>query len=233
MEVLISILLAGIVLNTVLKISFWQAKYRLLFSVLVGLFVMYVYPIATEQSQTELKWWLEDTHILSTIAVIVTIESMLYIGFCFLSLKDLYIPQKSKRFAMLKAYSGLLIFPMVFYVTAQSMFYFTGIDFFILAVLIALGVTLGIFIMSYFVRWLLPEKDIRLEMLFLASLLVTGLGLISTANGNIVYVPKNQSVNYKEHLFTFLLFIVVFAIGFVVNRIKWKYFRNRKNLKKV
>ncbi|MFK8302508.1 hypothetical protein ACI75Y_06320 [Capnocytophaga stomatis] len=231
MEILISVLLVSIAINTVLKISFWKIKYRLLFSVLVGLFVLYVYPMATEQSQTELKWWLEDKHILGTIAVMVTIESMLYVGFCFLSLKDLYVPQKSKKFLILKAYSGLLIFPMSLYIATQSMFYFTGTDFLTIAIFVALGLFAGIFAMSYFVRWLLPEKDIRLEMLFLVSLLVTALGLISTANGNIVYVPKQQTINYKEHLFTFVLFVVIFLTGFAINQIKWKYFNKQKHRK--
>ncbi|GJQ07311.1 hypothetical protein CAPN010_14690 [Capnocytophaga cynodegmi] len=224
MEILISVLLVSIALSTILKISFWKAKYRLILSVLVGLFVMCVYPIATEQSQTELKWWLEDTNVLSTMAVIITIESMLYAGFCFLSIKDLYVSQKSKKFLVLEAYSGLLIFPMSFYIATQSMFYFTGTDFLIIAIFVALGLVVGIFTMSYLIRWLLPEKDIRLEMLFLVSLLVAVLGLVTTANGKIVYVSKNQFINYKEHLFTFVLFAVIFLIGFFVNRIKWRYF---------
>ncbi|MDO4230224.1 MAG: hypothetical protein Q4C98_10445 [Capnocytophaga sp.] len=231
MEILIYILIISIFLNTILKISFWEVKYQVLFALLVAGFIVYVYDFATEQSQTALASWLKEAEVLSTIAILTTLEALLYISFCFLSLKDIYTPRKGKLFLLLKMYAGMLIFPASFYVVTQSMFFFTGADFLNIALGVALAALVVLPVFSYGIGWLLPEKEIRLEVLFLVSILVTVLGLISTANGNIVYVPKGETIDIASLLWIIVIFAVFFALGLIGNRLKWK-FLSRKYLKK-
>lgn len=224
MEALISVLLIGIFINTTLKISFWKTIFQIIFGVITTFFTIYMYPRAIEQSQTQMAQWLEDANILNTIAVLVTIETMLYIGFCFERFKK----RKKLIFKILNIYSGLLIFPSLFYILAQSMFFFTGFEFHKIA--ISLGIFAGILIpiFCWGMKLLLPEKEIRTEMLLFMSLLNTILGLMITTNGKITYIPKNQTINLKFILYSLLFFAVLFALGFVISRLKWIYF-SKKN----
>ena len=73
---------------------------------------------------------------------------------------------------------------------------------------------------------LLPEKDLRLEIHLISSLLITILGLISTNNGKLIYVPKTENINFVALSSTFLLFFVFFIVGFIVNKIWWNIKKN-------
>ena len=75
---------------------------------------------------------------------------------------------------------------------------------------------------AFGIRKLLPEKDLRLELHFLVSLLITLLGLVSTANGQIIYVPQSEPINFKILGNTFLFFFLLFMAGFVFNKLYWK-----------
>ena len=228
MEILIHILIISIFINTILKISFWKAKFQILFAISVAVFILSVYPTAIEQSQTELTQWLESTNTLSTIAILTTLEALLYINFCFLSLKEVYKQYKVRLLLVLKMYAGILIFPASFYITIQSMFLFTGFDFLRIALSLAFLVILIIPTICYVIRWILPEKELRLEVLFLMSLLVTGLGLISTANGNIVYIPKKQPIDYLSLLYIIGIVAIFFIVGLIGNHLKWKILSNKR-----
>ncbi|GIZ16424.1 hypothetical protein [Capnocytophaga catalasegens] len=232
MEILIYILIISIFINTILKISFWKIKFQVLFALFVAIFILYTYPIATEQSQIELSQWLEDGKVLSKIAILTTIEAFLYINFCFLSLKNAYSSLKGKMFLFLKIYAGLLVFPASFYVVTQSMFLFTGVDFLYIALGIALVVLVILPILGYGMRLLLPEEEVRLEVLLLVSIILTFLGLISTANGNIVYVPKEKSIDFQSILYIIGVFALLFCIGFAANRLKWKVLSRKYHFKK-
>lgn len=232
MEVIVHILLVSIFINTLLKLSFWKLPYQILFGVLLGGFVLYTYPIAIEQSKTQMAQWLQDSAILSNMAVLVTIEAIVYISFCFLSFKYLHTNQTNRKYLMLKMYSGVLVFPVALYVVIQSVFYFTGTDFFQIALSIAGGLVIVTPVVSSLMRRLLPEEETRLEMLFLTSLLVTTLGLIATTNGNMMYVPKSQPIDYVSLSGTFVLFILLFVFGYLINRLKWKRFSNKQKSKK-
>lgn len=227
MEALISILLIGIFINTLLKISFWKTIFQIIFGIIIAFFTFYMYPKAIEQSQVEMAQWLEDTNILSTIAVLITIEAMLYIGFCF----EVFSNRKKLIFKVLNAYSGLLIFPSVFYVLAQSMFFFTGFEFHKIAISVAIFLGIFIPIFCWGLKLLLPEKEIRTEMLLFVSLLNTLLGLLITTNGKIIYTPKNQPINLHFIAYSFLFFGILFALGFFISRIKWTYFSKKINKK--
>lgn len=228
MEIIINILLISVFINTILKISFWDFKFQLIVGVLVGGFVLLTYDIATEQSKTQIDQWLENSDILGNMAVLITIEAMLYMSFCFLSLKDIYEKQKGWVFIILRLYSGVLIFPVSLYIFTQSVFYFTGVDFFSLAMIMSFIMALLVVGFSFGVKKLLPEREMRLEMLFIVSLIVTTLGLISTTNGKMMYPAKNEAVDLPMLGVTFVLFGAFFVVGYLITYFKWKYFNKTK-----
>ena len=89
-KTMLYLLLFCILINSVLKLSFWKFWHVLLFSLGVGVFLYGVSDFATEQSQLTISQWLSDTKVLSNMAVLVTIESVIGLFFCFISLKAFY-----------------------------------------------------------------------------------------------------------------------------------------------
>ena len=215
----IAILTAFIAINVVLKLSFWKFWHTVLWGGVAFLFVYLATDFASEQSQVALDAMLNNPTVLSNITVLLTVETALCMAFCFSSLRTLFKGTQSKSNKILQWYPNLLLFPALFYLLTQSIFYFTGVSF----AYIALGVGTVTFLCivggALGIKKLLPEKDLRLELHFLVSLLITLLGLISTANGQILYVPQSEPLNIQVLGTTFLFFILLFTIGFVLSKL--------------
>lgn len=70
---------------------------------------------------------------------------------------------------------------------------------------------------AYFVKWLLPEPDIRLELMFMINLLIAALGIVATVNGRTAAVGTND-VDWYALSAVFGLLAVGCAAGIVLNR---------------
>ncbi|MEB3004593.1 hypothetical protein [Capnocytophaga sp. G2] len=218
---LVSLLLIFILLNSIIKLSFWKLWQVTLFGLIVGGFLWRVYDFASEQSQVTLDQMLSNIKILSDMAVLVTIESAIGILFCFVALRDYYQNRESRWTRVLRWFPGVLIFPCLFYGLAQAFFYFSGVDFQTITFII-IGMTLFFIIAgAKAIAWALPERDLRLEVHFLMSIFVTLLGLALTASGQIIYVPKSEPLNILLLSQIFLFFIALFSLGFFLNKFYW------------
>lgn len=227
MNIIIDILILFILINTLLKLSFWKFWQVAIVGILAGGFVFFVYPFAIEQSQLKMQEYVQNTEILSNIAVLVTLESAVCLSFCFTALLEYLNGKTSKWNSLLKWYSGLLIFPVLLYLLTQSFFTFTGVDFEMMTMIFAALVVVLLIGLSFGIRKLIPEKDLRLEIHFLVSLFVAVLGLIVTTSGKMVYVAVDEPLNFQRLAFTFGLFVSLFFAGFLFNKIWWRFFRKR------
>ena len=97
MQLIISVLILFILINCVLKLSFWRIWQAALFGAVCGAFVIATYPYAILQSKTQLADYLQNTTALQNMAVIITLESVVCFAYCIavllawlgdLSLKD-------------------------------------------------------------------------------------------------------------------------------------------------
>ncbi|MDE6187412.1 MAG: hypothetical protein K2G17_04695, partial [Duncaniella sp.] len=71
--------------------------------------------------------------------------------------------------------------------------------------------------LSYLIRFLLPEKDLRLELMFVVNAITAILGIIATVNGRTA-VKGTNSVEW-DALAGFLLIIAAGTeAGILVNR---------------
>ena len=80
MEIIISILVLFIVVNCILKLSFWRGWQAAVFGLVCGVFVAATYPYAILQSKTQLADYLENTVALKNMAVILTLETVFCIA---------------------------------------------------------------------------------------------------------------------------------------------------------
>ena len=74
MELVISILILFILVNCLLKLSFWKGWQAALFGLICGIFITATYPVAILQSKTQLADYLQNTVALQNMAVIITLE---------------------------------------------------------------------------------------------------------------------------------------------------------------
>lgn len=223
MEYLIQLLLLFVVINCALKLTFWKTWQVLLFSAVCAGFVILYYPYAITQSKTQLDSYLDDVGIMQDIAVLVTFESVLCFAFCFAALRALYGRRAKRWVKPLYWYPGILIFPALSYLLLYMIFNMAGTSFSAIAYSLAAGIFVLLPSLSLGMKYLLPEKELRLEVHFLASLFVSIIGLISTVNGNVTYQASEESLNIKVFLVSLALFAAFFVIGFLFNRYKWRF----------
>ena len=223
MEYIILILILFIFINTILKLSYWKWWQSVIFGFICGVFILFIYPIAISQSKTELAAYLNNPKVMQDLAVLVTLESIIYIAFCFMAMQQLYTRTIRRWVKLLFWYPGILVFPVLFYVLTNTIFNFPGVDFTTIAYTLAGGVFVLFPLLSIGIKWVLPEKELRLEVQFLISLFVTITGLISTENGNTVYSAVNEPSDIKALSVALGLFLLLFAVGYGWNKLKWRF----------
>lgn len=168
---------------------------------------------------------------LEDAAVLVTIESAICFAFCFAALRNLF-GRKVKRWLLpLYWYPSLLLFPVLFYILTQSIFSLSGVNFDTVSYIMAGTVLIILPLAAYGIRYLFPEKELRLEVHFLVSLFVAILGLLTTVNGNVTYAADEEPVNFKALGLSLGLFAITFLIGYAWNKIRWRIMQ-RKQMKK-
>lgn len=219
MEIIISILVLFIVVNCILKLSFWRGWQAAVFGLVCGVYVAATYPYAILQSKTQLADYLENTVALKNMAVIVTLESVVCFAYCIAVLQGARRQQWWMR--LLKWYPSLLLFPVLFYLQTELIFGFPGADFTTISYVFAGAVVVLVPLLRLFFLRLLPEGEMRLEIHFLASLFVCIIGLLTTVNGDVTYAAVREPMNWKALGFAFGLFLALFLAGVGWGRIKW------------
>ena len=127
----------------------------------------------------------------------------------------------------LRWFPGLLIFPVLFSGLVALIFSFPGVSFPRIAWSMAAGVLVLIPAGTFVLQRLLPEKELRLELLFLANALIAVLGVITTVNGRTA-VTGNTVIDWSALAALTALILVGLIAGFFTARIKL-YYKLRKN----
>ena len=193
----------------VLKQTFHGVKEIMIISVLVAFFVGMTWPLAIEQSKTQIAAWIADQKLMLDMAVLLSIDVALTMLFCVhhvdLKTSEHVSRRKWMFFIFLKYFPGLLVFPVLFSVLVMTIF--------LLAVVLLILTP----VFTYGLRWLLPERPIRLELLFLVEVLLGLMGIIGTVNGRTAVAGFNS--------FDALSLLGVIAIVIVGMAIGWGYYR--------
>jgi hypothetical protein len=158
---------------------------------------------------------------MQDMAVLITLESAVCFAYCFLATKRIFGDRFSRWGRVLQCYVSLLIFPVLFYLLTQSIFGMPGANFSTIAYVLAAAATVLLPLLSYVSKKILPENDFRLEIHFLVSLFVCILGLITTVNGHVTYVPVEEPFDIQMLAMALGFFAVTFAVGYSWNRVKW------------
>ena len=225
MESVVLVMMILVCFNYILKQTY-RKVYSIAFSAIVcALFVGLMWPYAIEQSKSQISDWLANSALMLDIAVILTLEVAVQMAFCVLS-AHIQTSGKVKPitiwvYRVLRWFPGVLIFPVLFSLLVSAIFALPGVSFSLIAWVLAAIVFIIIPLAAWGVKWLLPEKEIRLELLFLSNALIAILGVIATVNGQTA-VAGISDVDWKALGGVVSLLTCGLALGIIAYRIKLK-----------
>lgn len=234
MQTLVLCLMVAVSLSTVLKLSLATPRIRIATIALCALFVAVAWPWAVEQSKTQIESWLANTDLMRDTAVVLSFDVAVMLAFCWNSAipqaqsttdadasSESSLRQWQKRVTrcILTLYPGLLIVPVLFSLEVTTIFALPGWDFSLVAYLLAAVVGIGLVAFTYGWQLLLPERELRYELLFLLNVLIAILGIIATVNGRTA-VAAVGAVDWLALAGVVGFFLVFALIGFGVTRRK-------------
>lgn len=187
METVVLVMMMLVCFNYIMKQTY-RKKYAVVCSAIVcALFMGLMWPYAVEQSKSQIAGWLSDSALMLDVAVILTLEVAVQMAFCVLSVHIQTTvevkPLTLWIYRILRWFPGVLIFPVLFSLLVSLIFALPGTSFQLVAWSAAAAVFVAIPIATFGVKRLLPEKEIRLEVLFLSNALIAILGVVATVNG--------------------------------------------------
>lgn len=229
METVVIVLMILVYFNFLLKQSYLNKIPMLISSLIAAIFVGYMWRYAIEQSKTQISDWLQNTNLMRDIAVILSVDVVIQFAFCILTARvitsDKLKSRTLKLYRFLHWFPGILIYPVLFSGLIWAIFSFPGHSFQTVAWIMATVVFVSIPLGSIFMTWLIPEKEVRLELLFLCNAMIGLLGVIATVNGQTAVVGVSE-VNWSALVAILLLVVAgtLLGIGLRYWHLKRKYF---------
>lgn len=187
MNTVVLVLMLLTAFNFLLKQTFWKSVAVGIIALVCALFAGLMWPYAIEQSKTQIADWLGNTALMLDTSVVLTIEVSLQMAYAMLAVhvaNDYPVKRRTLlTYRLLRWFPGLLIFPVLFSGLVYLVFAFPGTSFTTVAWSYAALVLVAIPAGRWLLLYLLPEKDLRLELFFLTNALVAILGIVATVNG--------------------------------------------------
>ena len=231
METVVIVLMIIVCFNYLLKQTYRKIYFVLFSSLVAAVFLTVTWPFAIEQTKTQIADWLNNPQLMRDTAVILSIDVILQMTFCMLAAHMMTTGKIKKRtllfYKFLRWFPGILIYPVLFSILVAFIFSLPGYSFQNLAITLAVAVFVIIPAGSWFIKWLLPEKELRLELLFISNALIAILGIISTVNGQTA-VKGMSEVNWPALIGLCGLIVAGAFIGYLLRKVYIKRKLNNK-----
>ena len=223
METVVKLAMVLVSLSFVLKLTGYKLRQLLLMALLCALFVGFSWQFAAEQSKTAIASWLSDRELMQDIAVLMTLDVALQMAYCLMAVNLMNSGPLKRRtilvYKLLRLFPGIMVFLVLFSLLVSCVFAFPGVSFSLISWCMAAAVLVLLPLAVLGVRKLLPEKEIRLELLFLSNALTAVLGVIATVNGTTAS-ESMDSVDYPATIAVIGIVLLGAALGFLLYRIK-------------
>ena len=221
MELVVQILMLFVALGTALRLTFERGWILpLLFGTLASVFVYLTYPYAIEQTKTGLAAYIADRSLREYAAIFISLDVALVVGYSFSRLSRVRTKRGQIVTFLLRLYPGVLLFPVLFYLQSTLIFALPGVDFGVVSLLLALATLLLVLGLVYLLRFLLPEEELRLEVLFLVELFIFILGLIASVDETIRTAPEKSPIQWQGLALTGFIALLCFVFGYFAPRIR-------------
>ena len=225
MELIIDVLILFVVLSCAVKVSMWHWWWQVVLGVTTWLMTGW----AVEQSKTQIADLMTNETALQTLAIMVTLDAAVVLVYCLRRLnEDKHSGVWSRLWdALLEPYPVVLIVPSLFYLLTQAIFAATGVSFATTGLLFAAAVAILLPLLAQGIKRLLPEQDLRIEVLLLLVVFVCVIGLLITQHGRIIYAAKAQQTDWLQLAGVLALMLAVTAAGVLLHKWKWRKKKTR------
>lgn len=231
METVVLVLMLLTAFNFLLKQTFWKVIAVGIIAAICAVFAGLMWPFAIEQSKAQIANWLGNQPLMLDTSVILSIEVCLQMAYAMLAVhvaNDYPVkPRTIVMYRFLRWFPGLLIFPVIFSGLVYLIFAFPGTSFQTIAWSYAVFILIAIPGGRYLLIYLLPEKELRLELFFLTNALVAILGIVATVNG------KTSAAGISEIDWKALLGVIAIAGAGAVLGLIWWNIRSKRKAKSV
>lgn len=155
--------------------------YRLVFSLLLGGFVIVCHPYAMETNKLELQKILSTQSAILNISLFVMVDLLLSGYFCLSRIRDREESESTRWYIrVFRFMPSPLIFPALYYIHINLFFSLTGIEFMRTSLGLALAIALVFTLASFFLRKWIGGKELMIELIALLTLQVCALVICCT-----------------------------------------------------
>ncbi len=189
MEEIIVILLFTALIAAWLQCSLLSRWFGLVLGLSLAFFSYLIYPLTIEQNSFLIQKVLQNKVLLQNLALVQVLEAVILLLVHMLILLPQYYspnpPSGGFRKGLQKAvffFPGVVLFPAVFYFQLRFFLLDTGLDFSEAAIAFAVLTVLITAAGPVLFKFLLQQKELRLELKFFIHLLQIGLAVIINAS---------------------------------------------------
>lgn len=196
METVVLILMGLAVLSFLLKLTFHGRAGLTALSLVAALSVLLTTDTAASQSKTQIADWLAQPGLMLDTSVLLTLDVALQLGFCLLAARRACGPtslREARLHTLCLWFPGLLVLPVLLAAQTELIFSLPGTYFRTIGRSAAAAVALALPALALALKSLLPEDDLRLELLFMLGLIIAAAGIVATVNGRTAAVGPNRA----------------------------------------
>lgn len=228
MEIILVVILISSLLSFALQMTFYPKQWvAWLLLLMLGGAVYWAYPMAIEESYSSIQKNMSNPSLLADLSSLVIAEALFG---CLLSIFQIHemFGQRVKSFWRKAKYFGGLVFLIsAYYLEVLLFINIRALDFEVLAVIFALLIPFLILLLKWFVKWLIPEEDLRTEMKFFLHLIQIICAIVLSVVVLKLPVPNNaQETEILSFIYILTGCLTVATVGYFYHNFKlnkkWK-----------
>lgn len=183
-------------LSFMLKLACQPIAGRVTECVICGTFILMALEYALGQSKTRIADSLQNPELMLDMAVLLTIDVFIQITYCITDAKRISGDMMSRKDNILDIltlwFPGILVFPTLFALLVETIFAFPGQNFNTTAYILTGTVIVAGILLPTLIKKLIPEEDLRLELIFMVNVLIAILGVVASVNGRAAVAGVND-----------------------------------------
>ncbi len=212
-----------VALGFLLKLACARPLVIVAVGVICALFIGLSWPWAVDRSRAQIADWLSRPELMRDTSVLLCIDVAVSLAYCIKAV-TLRTAGRVKRstllgYRILRLYPGLTVFMVLFFLLVAAIFSFPGVEFSTVAWTLAASIAVAVPALAFGVRWLVPEKELRLEILFLLNLFIAMLAVITTVNGTTA-VAGVESAEWLPLAGVIIIVVAGALCGYLIYRHK-------------
>ncbi len=205
------------------QLSFMNKIFPWVWTLMQMIFIYLMHSKAIEQSFSLFEQYLADINLINDFMVIQIVEALLGLLLAIYMISS-YHGEKRPNYLKLAQYiPGVLIFPVLFFISSILYIKFPVFEFTTMAVIQAVVIPLLFFGICKMIQSLIPELDFRLELKFfihIMQLLAAIIISIQYLNTPVSLMAHFNGVGYVTLALVFIVAVGVIALGILFYQFK-------------